>query len=234
MGRTHIDCRLNSGRPSGAFAMATLSKAPDRSGDHPSTDGPARRRLTVAEYYRMTEAGILGRGERVELIDGEIIDMSPIGVLHAAIVNVLARHVARQCGDSTFVSIQNPLRLDDVNEPEPDLLILRPRFDCYCTAHPTPADTLMVIEVADTSLAYDLDVKVPLYARHGIPEVWVIEAATRRTHVVRAPAATKAGGTMYADVRLIAADEPLPFHLIGGADSSQTDVSLSQLVPGAT
>lgn len=191
--------------------------------------GPVRHRLTVSDFYRMSEAGILGRGARLELIDGEIIDMSPIGVLHAALVNVLVRHFARNLGGSTFVSSQNPLRLDDENEPEPDLSILRPRADCYAAGHPTPADTLLVIEVADTSLAYDLDIKVPLYARHGVSEVWVIEAATGRTHVFRTPTA---GGAGYAERRLLEADEPLPFTAFSGAEATGSGVSLAELLPG--
>ncbi|MFM8436105.1 MAG: Uma2 family endonuclease, partial [Planctomycetia bacterium] len=135
---------------------------------------PSRHLITVDAFHRMGETGILGPADRVELIDGEIIDMSPIGALHAAIVDLLARHFARRAGESVFIRCQNPLRLDDVSEPEPDLVILRPRADFYATAHPGPADALLVIEVTDTSLAYDLGVKVPLYARHGIPEVWVI------------------------------------------------------------
>lgn len=180
----------------------------------------------------MAETGILDRGARVELIDGEIFDMSPIGVLHAAVVNVLVRHFTRHFSTTTFVSSQNPLRLDDENEPEPDLLILRPRPDCYCTAHPTPVDTRGVIEVADTSLAYDLEVKVPLYARHGIPEVWVIEAETRCTHVFRTPLATTAGSNSYAEKQRIQADEPLPFATLTAADGEGLPVSLAQLLPG--
>ena len=149
---------------------------------------PSRHLISADAFHRMGEAGILGPADRVELIDGEIIDMSPIGVLHAAIVDVLSRHFGRWAGESLFVRCQNPLRLDDLSEPEPDLTILRPRVDCYTTAHPGPADVLLVIEVADTSLAYDLGTKVPLYARHGIPEVWVIDAATRRTRGFRCPA----------------------------------------------
>ena len=149
---------------------------------------PARRLISADVFHRMGEAGILGPSDRVELIAGEIIDMSPIGAMHAAIVDVLARRFSRRACESLFVRCQNPLRLDDLSEPEPDLAILRPRADCYTTAHPEAADVLLVIEVADTSLAYDLGTKVPLYARHGIPEVWVIDAATRRTRVFRQPA----------------------------------------------
>lgn len=106
--------------------------------------------------------------------------MSPIGVLRAAIVARLASYLSQTLGDAAVVWCQNPLRLDDIGEPEPDLAILRPRDDFYTTADSGPADVLLVIEVADTSLTYDLGTKVPLYARHGIPEVWVIDAARRR------------------------------------------------------
>ena len=148
---------------------------------------PARHRISVDAFHRMGEVGILGAADRVELIDGEIIDMSPIGVMHAAIVARLASHFSQRLGPTAVVWCQNPLRLDEVSEPQPDITILRPRADFYTTAHPGPADVLLVIEVADTSLAYDLGTKVPLYARHGIPEVWVIDAATRRTRVFRQP-----------------------------------------------
>ena len=164
---------------------------------------PSRHLISVDAFHRMGETGILGPRERVELIDGEIIDMSPIGVLHAAIVDVLARHFGRRADESVFVRCQNPLRLDDISEPEPDIAILRPRADFYMTAHPGAADVLLVIEVADTSLAYDLGTKVPLYARHGIPEVWVIDAATRHTRVFRRPVGGggtgPSGGSGYAE-----------------------------------
>jgi Uma2 family endonuclease len=210
--------------------MATVSRAePGLRPTGSARPGPVRHRLTVADYERMAEAGILGHGERVELIDGEIFDISPIGALHAAVVNVLVRHFARHLGGATFVSSQNPLRLDDENEPEPDLSILRPRADCYAGGHPTAADTLLVIEVADTSLAYDLDTKVPLYARHGVPEVWVIEAATRRTHVFRGQTA---GGAGYAERRVIEPDEPLPFPAIAAVEAAGSGAALADLLPG--
>lgn len=212
--------------------MATVSRvetAPRADGT--GRTGPVRHRITVDDYYRMADTGILRCGKRVELIDGEIIDRSPIGMVHAAVVNVLVRHFSRHGGDATFVSSQNPLRLDDENEPQPDILILRPRADCYATAHPTAADTLLVIEVADTSLAYDLEVKVPLYARFGIPEVWVIDAATGRTHVFRRPVVAETALAAYADVRLVEAGEPLPFAAIGGLDGEESNVSLGHLLP---
>ena len=147
-----------------------------------------RHRLTVDHYHRMVESGILGPDDRVELVSGEVLDRSPIGSLHAAIVRALARWMAASVGDRAILSVQNPVLLDDASEPQPDLAILAPRVDCYAAAHPGPGDVLLVVEVAETSLAYDLGVKVPLYARHGIAEVWVIDAATRTTHRFRRPA----------------------------------------------
>jgi Uma2 family endonuclease len=138
-----------------------------------------RHRLTVDHYHRMVESGILGPDDRVELVSGEVLDMSPIGSLHAAIVRALSRWMAASVGDRAIVSVQNPVLLDDASEPQPDIAILLPCVDCYAAAHPGPGDVLLVVEVAETSLAYDLEVKVPLYARHGIAEVWVIDAATR-------------------------------------------------------
>ena len=155
---------------------------------------PARHLISVEAFHRMGETGILGPADRVELIDGEIIDRSPIGALHAAIVDLLARHFGRSAQASVFIRCQNPLRLDGLSEPEPDIAILKPRADFYTTGHPGPADALLVIEVADSSLAYDLGVKVPLYARHGIPEVWVIDATTRQTRVFREPVGRAGAG----------------------------------------
>jgi Uma2 family endonuclease len=147
----------------------------------------SRHRLTVAEFQRMGEAGILAPDDRVELIAGEIIDMSPIGSLHAALVARLAASFSQRLGESAIVWVQNPLALDDTSQPQPDVTILRPRSDFYAAGHPGPADALLVVEIADTTLPFDLEVKVPLYAAAGIPEVWVIEALSRRTHVFRRP-----------------------------------------------
>lgn len=187
---------------------------------------PARRPITVEAFHRMGEAGILAPGERVELVDGEIIDMSPIGALHAAIVDAIVRYFGRQAGDAVVVRCQNPLGLDDLNEPEPDVAILRPRDDMYTTAHPGPADALLVVEVADTSLAYDIGVKVPLYARHGIPEVWVIDAATRRTTVFRRPV-----GGRYAAESQVAPDGALSCEAVTSAAGGPLEIVLTRLLP---
>ncbi|MGE0684720.1 MAG: Uma2 family endonuclease [Candidatus Binatia bacterium] len=121
-----------------------------------------RHRLTVAEYYRMGETGILAPDVRVELIEGEVIDRPPIGSPHAGTVKYIGNKFAEVVRGKAIVSIQDPLFLDLHSEPH-DIALLRPRPDFYRSAHPTPADVLLLIEVADTSLAYDTQIKVPLY-----------------------------------------------------------------------
>jgi Uma2 family endonuclease len=135
----------------------------------------ARRLFTVDEYYRMAAAGIFTEDDRVELIEGEIIEMSPIGNRHATCVRRLIRLLTRRVGDAAIVDVQNPIRLSDLSEPQPDLTLLRPRNDLYAEEHPKPEDVLLVIEVAETSLNYDRDLKVLLYARSHVPEVWVVD-----------------------------------------------------------
>lgn len=132
-----------------------------------------RRYFNVSEYYRMAEAGVLTENDHVELIEGEIIEMSPIGSRHAACVRRLGSHLTRLLAQIGIVSVQNPVRLNEYSEPEPDVALLKPRDDFYAQAHPTPEDILLVIEVADTSVDYDRGIKVPLYAEAGIAEAWL-------------------------------------------------------------
>ncbi len=134
-----------------------------------------RRLFTADEYHRMAEAGVLGEDDRVELVDGEIVEMSPIGSPHAACVDRLNVLLQRLGGVQGIVRVQSPIRLNAHSEPQPDLSILRHRADFYAAAHPTPEDVLLVVEVADTSLRYDRDVKIPLYARAGIAEAWLVD-----------------------------------------------------------
>ena len=187
---------------------------------------PCRHRLTVSDFHRMGEAGIFATGDRVELIDGEVIDMSPIGALHAAIVALLTAFLCRSVGSGVIVWCQNPIRLDEASEPEPDIALLRPRADGYMSAHPGPENVLVVIEVADTSLAYDLGVKVPLYARHGIPEAWVIDAATRQTRVFREPSAEG-----YRRELLVGPEETLASAVLTDDAGAAVSVTLSHLLP---
>jgi len=135
----------------------------------------------------MGEVGILAPDARVELIDGELIDMPPIGPRHAAIVDTLARLLVRAAGDWGIVRTQGPIALGPHSEPLPDLALLKPQAQRYFDAHPRPADVLLVIEVADSSLRFDRDVKTPLYAEHGVPEVWVIAVEDRRLTRYRDP-----------------------------------------------
>ena len=151
-------------------------------------DGTLRRRITVEEYYRMAEVGLLAPDARVELIDGEIIDMAPIGSRHGGTVIRLNRLVARAVGDRAILGIQHFVRLDIFSEPQPDVVLLKSRPDDYTISHASPAEILLIVEVCDTSLRHDLKVKVPLYARHGIPEVWIVDLEGEQVRVFRSPA----------------------------------------------
>jgi len=147
---------------------------------------PTRHRLNIDAYYRMAEAGILLDPHRVELIDGEIFDMAAIGSPHAAITNRLARLFSRALPDEVaLVSVQSPVRLDAYNEPQPDLMLLRPRADGYRASHPGTADVLLLVEVSESSLAYDRSTKLPLYAKFGAPEVWIVDLSGGAVEVYR-------------------------------------------------
>jgi len=146
-----------------------------------------RRLFTVDEYHRMAEAGIFGPEERVELIDGEIIHMSPIGPRHAGCVINVNRILLTRLGDRAVISPQNPVVIRPRSEPQPDMLVLRPRDVSYSRAHPTPEDVLLAIEVGDTTVRFDRIVKARLYARARIREYWLIDAGRETVDVFRAP-----------------------------------------------
>jgi Uma2 family endonuclease len=131
-----------------------------------------RWRFTVHDYHRMGEAGILHEDDRVELIEGEIVEMAAIGTRHFSCVNRLTRMLVMGVGEAAVVSVQNPVRLDEHTEPQPDLTVIQPRD--YTESLPLPEDVLLLVEVSDTTLAYDRNVKLPLYARAGIGEVWIV------------------------------------------------------------
>jgi Uma2 family endonuclease len=147
----------------------------------------ARHTFTVAEFERMGEAGIFTKDSRLELIEGEIVEMSPIGSRHAACVNFLSRFLNAAVGDKALVSTQNPIRLDEYSEPQPDVALLWLRDDFYRRAHPGPSDVLLVIEVADTTVDYDRLVKVPLYAKAGIKEVWLVNLPAEQIEIYAQP-----------------------------------------------
>jgi len=147
-----------------------------------------RRLLTVDEYHQMGEAGILTEDDRVELIEGELVAMAPIGSEHIAASNSLNRLLVLAVGDHGIVSVGNPVRLNRHSEPQPDFSVLKPRDD-YRKMLPRPEDTLLAVEVANTSLDYDRKVKLALYARSGIPEVWIVNLAANEVEVYRSPVA---------------------------------------------
>lgn len=167
---------------------------------------PTRRRFDVDAYHRMAETGILAAKDRVELIDGEIVEMAPIGSAHGGMTNRMTRLVAQAVADGrVLASVQSPLRLDPFNEPQPDLMLLRPRADDYTTSHPTAADVLLLVEIADSSLAFDRGAKLALYARHAVPEVWIVDLPGRAVEVYRGP-----GPDGYAERRRLTAGVAAP------------------------
>ncbi len=141
---------------------------------------PRRHRITVEDYYRMAEAGVLAPDARVELIEGEIIDMAPIGSEHGSVVDQLTRLLVTALADRAIVRVQGAVRLSHITEPEPDIAVLEARADFYRHQQPSGVDALLIVEVSDSTLRYDRDKKVPLYARHGVREAWIIDLPNAR------------------------------------------------------
>ena len=140
-----------------------------------TSSAPSRFRFTRTEYHRLAETGIIGPDARVELLDGEVFEMSPIGPQHGAIVDRLASFFTSHIAGRAICRVQGPVALDESSEPEPDLAILEHRGDYYASGHPCPRDVLLVVEVGDTSIDHDLGAKLRLYAGAGIREYWVID-----------------------------------------------------------
>lgn len=155
-----------------------------------------KRQFSIHDYHQMVVAGILGEDERVELIEGEIIKMSPIGVRHASCVNRLLKLFLQSLSDRVTVIVQNPVVLSNFSEPQPDLALLLPRDDFYAAGHPQPQDIFLLVEVADTTIESDFAertlrerlVKIPLYASSGIREVWLVDVNEQIIEVFREPA----------------------------------------------
>ncbi|PEN07708.1 hypothetical protein CRI93_06920 [Longimonas halophila] len=148
---------------------------------------PTLYRFSVSDYHQMGEAGVLGPDLNVELLNGHIYEMSPIGSRHAACVDRLNRLFMRAVDDHAIVRVQNPIVLPPDSEPEPDVALLKLRDDNYASRHPRPNEVMLVVEVADASLPFDQEVKVPLYAQAGIPEVWVVALDEDQVHAYRMP-----------------------------------------------
>jgi Uma2 family endonuclease len=156
------------------------------------------RRFTVEEYHRLAELGVLHEDDRVELLNGVIVDMMPIGPFHGGSVNRLIRMFERLSRDRWITSAQNPVPIGEHNEPQPDLLLLRPRNDFYVASHARPEEVFLLIEVADSTLLIDREDKLPIYAAAGITEVWIVNLPERVIEVYSSPS-----NGAYANVRRV-------------------------------
>jgi Uma2 family endonuclease len=152
-----------------------------------------KHRFNVKEYYRMAETGVLPPDARVELLNGEIIDMSPIGPFHGGVTDYLNEFFTAASRGRWQTRIQNPVRLDDHSEPQPDLMLLKRLPGFYRKRHPIPEDVYLLIEVADTTLPADETEKIPAYGRAGIPEVWIVNLSDLVVEVYREPHFTSYG-----------------------------------------
>ena len=179
------------------------------------------RRFNVDEYYKMAEAGILSHDERVELVNGEIVEMSPIGKRHRSSVYALGHLISLQLGDQAIVGVQNAVHLDDCREFQPDVTILKSSDDFYLSYPPGPDDVLLLIEVSDSSLSYDRNVKLSLYAGAGVPEFWIVNIPDGVVEVYTDPTDGE-----YQTRRLFGADDSV-------SPSAFPDISLpvSRIVP---
>ena len=182
-----------------------------------------RRRFTVEEYHWMARVGILGEDDRVELIDGEIVEMTPIGHRHAVCVKHINRAFSHLFDDVTVVSVQDPVHLSEYSEPEPDLALVTPPADSYLSSHPRPGDVLLIVEVAQSSADPDRRVRVPLYAGSSIPEVWLVDLEQESITIYRDP--TPEG---YRTAQVVRRGE----HLAPSAFPDRT-IAVADLLPGA-
>ena len=148
---------------------------------------PTKYRLTVEQYYKMAEVGILGTEQRTELIEGEIIEMSAIGTKHAICVSNLSELLTLRTIQIAHVRQQNPVHLSDHSEPQPDIALVKRPSNLYVDCHPTCEDIFLLIEVSDSTLKYDREIKIPLYAKAGIPEVWIANIEAQIFEVYRLP-----------------------------------------------
>jgi Uma2 family endonuclease len=146
---------------------------------------PRRHQFTADEYNWLAEVGMLDTEHQVELIEGEIITMGPVGTRHRAIADRLDQLLSRTVAGRAIVRVPGTFRLSTITEPQSDLVLLQPSLDDRSADFATGSDTLVVIEVSDTTFRYDRDVKIPLYARHGIPEVWIVDLERKRLHFFR-------------------------------------------------
>ena len=178
-----------------------------------------RRLFDVDEYYAMAEAGILTESDRVELLDGEIVTMAPIGSLHASCASLLTHLLVTYVGERAVVRVQNPVRLSSRTEPQPDVTLVK--WGDYSQGHPKPEDVLLLIEVSDTTVESDRGVKLPLYARSGVREVWIVDLPARSVETYSEPE-----GDSYAKTGLVGLDGELSPAALGGVALSVREILL--------
>jgi Uma2 family endonuclease len=175
--------------------------------------------FSVNEYHMMADSGIFSEEDRVELIDGEIIDMSPIGSRHAACVARLTDIFSQAIVSKASVWVQNPVLINEISEPVPDVTLVKRRHDFYAEGHPTPSDILLIVEVSDSTLAYDRSIKLPLYARAGIVEVWIFNLQKDAIEAHREPV-----NGMYQQVKVYRRGEELTIQMLEGISFKAEDL----------
>jgi Uma2 family endonuclease len=181
---------------------------------------PHRHRFTAEEYNWMAEIGLLNGEPAVELIEGEIIHMAPMGTQHGNVVQRLHTTLKAALAGRAVINMQRVFRLSNFTEAQPDLIVLKPDRDYHSSKFPTGSDTLLVVEVSDTSFSYDHDIKVPLYAAHDVPAVWIVDLESRCLRMFRKPVAGK-----YTETAVVR--EPALVELAGFPD---TNIELSDLL----
>jgi Uma2 family endonuclease len=181
--------------------------------------GLIKRPLTVEQFNRMIASGIIPENDRVELVDGDIVEMAPIGVRHASYVSRVVDVLHGVVPAEMMVWVQNPVELSPLTRVEPDVTLVRRRADYYVSRLPRPEDILLVVEVADTSLEADRAVKIPAYAKASVPEAWLVDAATNRIEVFRTPSAEG-----YRERRVVAPGDELSLVALPGIPFSSRTI----------
>jgi Uma2 family endonuclease len=180
---------------------------------------PTKHLTNLDEWRRLGEANIFPPGSRLELIDGEILDMAPIGFNHSGHLNRLNKLLTKLVPDDVIASVQNPLQLGDLSEPEPDFMLLKPNADFYSTRHPNAGDVLLLIEVAESSLAFDQNQKLRLYALHGIPEYWLLNLNDSCLEIYRKP-----NGEVYAEKTTLHSGDTITLSQLNEITVSMADI----------
>ncbi len=184
-----------------------------------ATVNPTKHLTNLDEWRRLGEADIFPSGSRLELINGEILEMAPIGFNHSGHVIRLLNFFAPLVGNNALINAQNPLQLDDLSEPEPDFMLLKPNADFYSSRHPNANDVLLLIEVADSSLTFDQNQKLRLYALHGIPEYWLLNLNDLSLEVYRNP-----NGEVYAEKTTLRAGDVITLSQLNGISVRIADI----------